>query len=212
VCSTRQNYRQVTSEEFIDLMVEKGAALGWYFNYMPVGDGPDLNLMPTPAQRNYVRKRINQLRRKKPILLIDFFGDGPLVNGCLAGGKLYLHINNKGDVEPCIFCHFAVDNIATKSLKEALNSDFFKGIRQMQPFCHNDLHPCMLIDHPDVIRRLVTTHGAHPTHKGAETLVTGFTEPLRKYSREVAEIYERVWKEEYQWVKQWHGKQFISKS
>ncbi len=206
VCTTSKNYLVVTSDEFVDLMVKKGAALGWYFNYMPVGSDLTLDLMPSPHQRNYARKKISEIRRRKPILLVDFFGDGPFVNGCLAGGKLYLHINSAGDVEPCIFCHFAVDNVKDKSLIEAVNSAFFQGIRKLQPFCHNDLHPCMLIDHPQIIRHLVKKYRAQPTHHGAEILVTHLNEPLKKYSQKVENIYKKVWDEEYQWVRNWQKK------
>lgn len=202
---TRNNWDELTSPGFIDHMIDKGAALGWYFNYMPVGEYPDVSLMPTPEQRNEVRSRITEIRRKKPILLIDFFGDGPLVNGCLAGGKLYVHINNKGDVEPCIFCHFAVDNINNSSLIAALNSSYFRAIRQLQPFCDNDLHPCMLIDHPDLIKKLVDKYNAYPTHSGASSLLNELNPLLHRYSRRTVEILDEVWEKEYRWVEAWRN-------
>lgn len=37
VCYTRANVDAVTSDEFVDLMISKGARYAWYFNYMPVG-------------------------------------------------------------------------------------------------------------------------------------------------------------------------------
>ncbi len=203
VCSTRHNYKVVVSDEFVDMLMKKGAALGWYFHYMPIGRDCDLSVMPTPEQRNYVRARVNHLRSRKPILLVDFWGDGPLVEGCLAGGKLYVHINNKGDVEPCIFCHFAVDNIKDKSLMQALNSHFFKAIRRSQPFGHNDLRPCPLIDHPGAMAGLVEKYSAYPTHEGAESLFGEFIPHLREYARNVTQIYKKVWDEEYKWVYDW---------
>lgn len=44
-CSTRQNCKVIVSDEFIDLMMDKGAVLGWYFNYMPIGREPHLDLI-----------------------------------------------------------------------------------------------------------------------------------------------------------------------
>ncbi|TET55343.1 MAG: radical SAM protein [Actinobacteria bacterium] len=203
VTSTRKNARIIASDSFVDLMIKKGAVVGWIFNHMPVSGDMDLSLMPTPQQRDYVRKRTSELRFKKPILLIDFFGDGSIVNGCLAGGKIYLHINSKGDVEPCIFCHFATDNIKQKSLVEVLNSPFFKGIRKMQPYCDNDLRPCMLIDHPHIFRTLVSKYKPSPTSEGAELLVDKLGPKLDKYGKDLAKIYEPVWKKDYGWVKEW---------
>ncbi len=48
-----------------------------------------------------------------------------MISGCLAGGRKYFHINANGDIEPCVFCHFAVDNIRRTTMHEALASPFF---------------------------------------------------------------------------------------
>ena len=108
---TRHNVDVICSEEWIDLLIEKGALYGWLFLYMPVGDNPDMSLMPTPEQRDKLRVVMRHYRRTKPIFPIDFWNDGTLSGGCIAGGRLYFHINHRGDVEPCIFTHFATENI-----------------------------------------------------------------------------------------------------
>ncbi|UCC59862.1 MAG: radical SAM protein, partial [Dehalococcoidia bacterium] len=118
----RHNTDYVTSDEFMDLMIEKGAIYGWYFLYMPIGRDPRISLMPTPEQRNQVRMAINHFRRTKPVLMVDFWSDGALTAGCINGGRIYFHINHRGDVEPCIFVHYATHNIKECSLVEALNS------------------------------------------------------------------------------------------
>ena len=46
VCYTRANVDYVTSDEFLDLMVEKGVKFGFYFNYMPIGHDADKDLIP----------------------------------------------------------------------------------------------------------------------------------------------------------------------
>jgi len=122
VTATRKNNDIVVSDEFIDIMIKKGVFVGWYFNYIPIGREPDMNLMPTPQQRDYRRKRILEIRKTKNITIADFWNDGNLVQGCMAGGKNYLHINVDGDVEPCVFVHFAADNIKEK--KPGRNNNF----------------------------------------------------------------------------------------
>ncbi|MCL5290989.1 MAG: radical SAM protein [Actinobacteria bacterium] len=203
VTVTRKNIETVVSDDFINFMIEKGSPVGWYFNYMPVGRDPDLSLMPTPEQRNLLRRRAIEIRNEKPLLIIDFFGDGPVVGGCLAGGRHFIHITNNGDVEPCIFCHTSVDNIKDKSLPEVLNSDFFKAIRRSQPFGHNEIRPCPLIDHPGAMAALARKYGARPTHPGADCLFEELLEPLKRYSKKVAGIYEPIWRKEYGWVENW---------
>ena len=40
------------------------------------------------------------------------------IDGCIAGGRQYAHINPAGDVEPCVFIHYSNANIHEKSLLE----------------------------------------------------------------------------------------------
>jgi MoaA/NifB/PqqE/SkfB family radical SAM enzyme len=193
---TRENHDEMISDEFIDLMVEKNCFLGWYFAYMPVGRNPDLDLMPTPEQRLYRLERMNYLRDTKNIVLADFWNDAPLVEGCIAGGRYYIHINNNGDVEPCIFLHFSEDNIKDKSLIEALNSPFFQSIRRRQPYNDNLLMPCMIIDNPQVLRDIIAETDAKPTHPEAEDILTGeMASRLDEYSKNFSSLCNPVWKE-----------------
>ena len=191
---TRRNWQMLISDEFVDPLVAKGAALSWHFLYMPVGGAPDLELMPTPEQRNQIRLGIERLRATKAMFPVDFWGDAPWIGGCIAG-RHYVHVNNEGWVEPCIFCHFATDNIAETSLAEAFNSPYFREIRSRQPFNHNLYMPCMLIDNPQQVREIVEATGAHPTHDGAESLITTLCGALDQYSAEVARVYEQPWME-----------------
>lgn len=127
---TRQNFDALTKPEFYTYLAEKGAFFRWTFLYMPVGRDDTTELMPTAEQRGEYGKLTRYVRDNYPIFPMDFWNDAPYVGGCIAGGTTkYLHINHKGEVEPCIFVHFSVDNIKEKSLQEALNSPFFEEIR-----------------------------------------------------------------------------------
>lgn len=46
ICYTRNNVEAVTSDEFLDMIIEKGCRYAWYFHYMPVGNdaAPELCL------------------------------------------------------------------------------------------------------------------------------------------------------------------------
>ena len=197
VTATRENNELVVSDEFVDFFVEKGCFIGWYFNYIPIGREPSLDLMPAPEQRDYRRQRILEIRKTKNIIVADFWNDGNLVNGCMAGGKNYLHINVNGDVEPCVFVHFAADNIKEKSLAEVLTSPFFMAFRKRQPYTENHLRPCTIIDNPQILRDIVAETGAYPTHEGAESIVTGLAKQLDAYSCAYGKIADKVWEQEY---------------
>jgi MoaA/NifB/PqqE/SkfB family radical SAM enzyme len=192
VTVARNNWRTLVSDEFVDPLIAKGAMLSWNFLYMPVGRDPNTDMMLTPEERNEFRVGISRMRDTKPIFPIDFWGDAPWVNGCIAG-KHYMHINSEGWVEPCIFTHFATDNIRETSLFEAFNSTFFREIRSRQPFNHNLLMPCMLIDNPHQSREIMALTGARPTHHGAESMFTQLRGRLDAYSAEVDRVYDPIW-------------------
>jgi len=193
---SRKNADVVISDEFIDLMLEKGCLWGWYFLYMPVSGDKDLSLMPTPEQRARLWKRHLEIRSQKPIVVIDFWGDAPLVGGCIAG-KYYCHINTQGNVEPCIFTHFQTANIKEKTLKEIMASPVFKEYRKRQPFSKNLLLPCPLIDHPHIFREICQKYNLKPTHPGAETLIKDLAPGLDQYSNQVHKIFDKIWEENY---------------
>ncbi len=195
---TRYNVDTILSDEFTDMLIAKGCLMGWHFLYMPVGREPDTNLMPTPEQRERMRvEGARRIRATKPIFVADFWNDAPYVGGCIAGGRHYFHINSCGDVEPCIFCHFAVDNIKEKSLREVLNSPFFRAIRARQPFNENLLRPCMLIDNPHEFRQIWQEQRPYSTHPGADCLVTNLSVKLDEYAEGVAKVLDPAWERDF---------------
>jgi MoaA/NifB/PqqE/SkfB family radical SAM enzyme len=200
VTETRYNAEEVSSDAFIDEMLELGCFNGWYFQYIPIGLNPDTSLMITPEQRDMLRKRIYKFRNTKPIFVVDFWNDGPAIDGCMAGGKRYLHINCQGDVEPCVFAHFACDNIKEKSLTEILKSPFFTAIREGIPYDGNTLRACMIVDRPEVLREYCNKFNARPTHEGGETIVGELSGEVDKYAQGVARIYNCAW-QEGDWIK-----------
>jgi MoaA/NifB/PqqE/SkfB family radical SAM enzyme len=193
--ATSRNMDAMMDPQFYDWLIEKGAKIGWVFQYMPVGRSPTLDLMVSAEQRKALGQFIYTVRNSRPFFIADFWNDGYLVGGCMAGGKQYLHITNRAEVEPCVFCHFAVDNIRDKSLHEVIRSPFFTDIRNAIPYDGNVLRPCMMVDRPEVFRAHVQKHAPRPSHTGAETLVTSFSDGLDRRARTVAETMDRVWEE-----------------
>ncbi len=192
-----KNTAIITDPNYIDFLLEQGVFALWLFSYVPVGREPNPDLMPSPEQRDRLRRATVQFRATRPMLFVDFWNDGPLISGCLAAGRKYLHINANGDIEPCVFCHFAVDNIRRSSLQEALGSPLFRMIRERQGEHDNLLRPCMLIDHPDYGREFFASEGAYPTHEGAETIFTTLADRMDDYARRYGEIADPVWAQEF---------------
>jgi MoaA/NifB/PqqE/SkfB family radical SAM enzyme len=193
--ATRETNDFIMSDEFVNFFAAQGCFIGWYFNYIPIGTRPTLALMPTPEQRIYRRQRLVALRKKSSIILADFWNDGPLVGGCIAGDR-YLHVNCRGDVEPCVFVHFAVDNIRKKPLAEILNSEFFRAIRRRQPYTQNYYRPCLIIDHPHILREVVKETGAHPTHADAEGILDTLAGDLDRYAHDYGQMADDLWQQQ----------------
>lgn len=202
--ATRDNVKELFSDEFMDFLMEKGVLYTWNFHYIPIGREPNLDMMITPEQREWLAKRVPEIRQSKPIFIADFWNDGSFTNGCIAGGRRYFHINSKGEVEPCAFVHFAADNIKDKSLEEVLQNPLFKEYQKRQPFNDNMLMPCPIIDNPKELREMVKKSGAKPTHPGADNLfdedVAEELEDLAERWRKKSEPIDRERKEKFDFI------------
>ncbi len=188
---TRLNTETVGSDEFIDLMVDKGCALGWLFTYVPVGGEADLEYMATPEQRKLMHYQVEKWRREKPIFVADFWNDGVAVGGCIAGGRSYFHINAMGDVEPCAFVHYANVNIKDTTLVEALRSPLFRAYQENQPFSGNHMRPCPIIDNPWMLEKMVSESGAYSTQKDGIT-ATQLCRPLYGYAAAWGKVADEI--------------------
>ncbi|MCR4925696.1 MAG: radical SAM protein [Clostridiales bacterium] len=197
VCYTRANLEKVTSDEFIDLMIEKGAKYGFYFNYMPVGSAADVELVPTPEQREFMYGWMKKCRDKKtgkPIFTFDFQDDAEYVGGCIAGGRNYFHINSNGDMEPCVFIHYSDSNIREKTILEALQSPLFMSYYHNQPFNDNHLRPCPMLENPEYLRKMVERTGAKSTDMLCPEDVNTLCARCEHFAKEWAPKAEELWK------------------
>lgn len=196
-CYHRYNTEAVASQEYIDLMIEKGCRFGWYFTYMPVGRDSDPEFMATTEQRAYMYRRINEIRSKDPIFVLDFWNDGEFSNGCIAGGKRYFHINANGDCEPCAFIHYANMNIKDHSLLEVLKSPLFISYRRSMPFNKNLLRPCPLLDNPQALRTMVHISQAYSTQVMDDETIDELAAKIEPYANQWAQVSRELWNEKH---------------
>ncbi len=195
---TRDNTEEIISDEYIKMLCDKGSMWTWFFHYVPVGENPDPLLIPTAEQRSRIKKAVYHARNTLPMFAVDFWGDGPEMMGCIAGGRQYIHVNAKGDVEPCTFVHLATHNLNNCTLTEALASPYMKAIRGNIPYDGNMLRPCMIVDRPEYLRQYFKEFKPYETHQGAADYVVKpeiITE-IDKYSCEVKKIMNKEWEEE----------------
>ncbi len=199
VTVTRENAEAVASDEFIHQRLAEGDMFGWFFLMQPIGRTPRPDLMPTAAQRARLREAIWRWRRSNlPIFLGDFWNDGPLVGGCIAGGRYYFHIYANGDISPCVFAPVASGNIFDiidgrseySSLKDFVQRNpLFVAFREEQAKIKDRKRPCLLIDHPEAFRRIVKVRGCRP----AKNMPAGYLEgEVARAIDSVADEWRRV--------------------
>ncbi|KOF56533.1 MULTISPECIES: radical SAM protein [Clostridium] len=196
--TSTHNFETVSSKKFIQMLIDKGSKISWYFIYMPVGVGVDVKNMLTPTQRIELGRRTREIRTTMPYFCIDFFNDAPYVGGCIAG-KYYCHINAKEDVEPCIFSHFSSFNVKNQPLLDAFKTPYFKELRKRQPYNKNLLMPCMMIDNPTVVREVVKKTNAKPTDESANNMISNpeFMKELDELAANFKPAAEKAWKKDF---------------
>lgn len=192
-CYTSRNYADIISEEFFDYMINSGALFVWFFHYMPVGNDAAAELLPTPEQRETVYHRIREFRSKKAIFSMDFQNDAEYVGGCIAGGRRYLHINAKGDVEPCVFIHYSNANIHDVSLLDALKSPLFMAYHDNQPFNDNMLRPCPMLENPEYLRSMVKATAAVNTDYQNPESVDHLCDKTTPYADAWKKTADKLW-------------------
>lgn len=199
-CYTSENVDVVSSEAYYDQMIEWGAVFVWFFHYMPVGSDANIELMPTPEQREKMYYAIRKFRETKEIFGMDFQNDGEFVQGCIAGGRRYFHINAAGDADPCVFIHFSDSNIHEKTLLEVLRSPLFMAYHDNQPFNENMLRPCPMLENPERLREIIKETGAKSTNLESYESVDDLCDRCEAYAEHWKPKADQLWKEHPHYV------------
>lgn len=192
-CYTSKNVEDVSSEKYFDLIIDSGALFVWFFHYMPVGNEAAVELLPSPEQRELMFNKIREYRKCKPIFSMDFQNDAQYVHGCIAGGRNYLHINAKGDVEPCVFIHYSNCNIHDTSLLDAYKSPLFMAYHDNQPFNDNMLRPCPMLENPEFLRQMVKETKAESTDYQSFESVDYLCDKTVKYAENWKPTADKLW-------------------
>ena len=130
VTVTTENIREVTDEDFVGSLEDHGCKVIFYVEFVSVNEY-SAHLAPGDIQREYLAKRLAELRAKhSDMLFISFPGDEAAFGGCLAAGRGFFHINSHGGAEPCPFSPYSDINVRDNSLKEAISSPLFYALRE----------------------------------------------------------------------------------
>ena len=174
VTVTRKNFQEVTSNEFIEWLVGRGALHVNYIPFMPMGrDEHQLTL--TTAQVRELDGFARSVVERYPIFPSVGRSGSDLVTNCDAANRM-LHITADGDVEPCMFVPWTAGNIKTQTILEVMQSPFFQTIRGLNQTGETRLNPCKW-QNSRFLELALRESGAHPTREKKEVL---HGEPLGK--------------------------------
>ena len=151
---TSKNYDTITSQDFIQRLIETGCKFFLFVEYNPIKPNTE-HLMVTKSQREKIMDIVRSFREKWPALFIEVPGDEDEIGGCLGAGKGFIHISAEGDVEPCPFAPYSDMNLRNVSLKDALNSDFLRKIRENHAQLHSSDGSCGLWAKRDMVKKFL---------------------------------------------------------
>lgn len=126
---TSDNIETVTNKKFIEDLISDGCKLFFFVEYVPVEAGTE-RLILSDNDQQLLMQRVALLRQNYPVSFIAFPGDEEQFGGCIASGRGFIHISPEGDVEPCPFAPFSDSNLKDKTLRECIQSQFLKKIRE----------------------------------------------------------------------------------
>ncbi|MEW5920021.1 MAG: radical SAM protein [Bacillota bacterium] len=142
------NTAYLGSDAFIEKMIDCGCGVGFFSEYVPCGPNVHPDWVLGEMQRDAFRRRVLELRRAKPLVLIQFpqdeYGED---NYCSAAGRASLHINSQGGIEPCPFIAVACENIREGGLLAACRSPFLQAIREQPELLRRKRFACALFEH-----------------------------------------------------------------
>ncbi len=143
VTTTRKNFDHVTSVAFVRQMIDNGARVFTFVEYVPMAPGTE-NLVLTPVQKKTLQAVLADFNQKFPALFIGFPGDEDTYGGCLAAGRGFVHVSPSGDLEPCPAAPYSDANLAQESLEEALRSRLLGRLRGKPEFLTETEGGCAL--------------------------------------------------------------------
>lgn len=160
---TGENMEEVVEESFVERFIDLGATYLWFYAFRPVGSDPAPELCVGREKMLAFRRRLLELRKKMPIILIDTYWDADGVAACPASKGLGFHIGPTGGVEPCPPLSFAREFLGDHQ------GDLFRSInesrllRDFQEFVRERTKGCVILENPHELAEFFRRHEATDT-------------------------------------------------
>lgn len=190
---TGTNVDEVLTDQYVRQIIDCGAMYLWYYVYRPVGADPSPQFCVRPEQMIPLRKRLLELRRRHPIVLIDTYWNAAGEAVCPAALGMGFHIGPKGSIEPCPPMSFACENIRQNNgdLFATINgSQFLRGFQQ---FVNERTRGCVILESPHELAAFLRESGAADTSGRDAWSELLASQPRSSHHRPGEEVPEDFW-------------------
>jgi len=132
---TKLDFDTIINYKFMKKLTGLGCKIFFLPEYTAIRGGTE-DWVPTAGQRDATPDIMRSFRAQFPAIFIALPSDEDEFGGCLSAGRGFIHVSSEGNLEPCPFAPYSDTNLKDTPLKEALQSEFLRAIRQN----HDELH------------------------------------------------------------------------
>ena len=163
---TRRNFGLVTSRRFVADLVDRGAKLFFYVDYVPIKPGTEY-LVPSPTQRGLEPFTMMVLKGEFRAVFLASSASESAYGGCMAAGQGFVHVSAEGDLEPCPFSPFSDTNLRRVPLRVALQSRLLRNIRESGEHLSESAGGCALWARREWVQSLMAAPEGAPAGEQA---------------------------------------------
>lgn len=156
---TRQNFDTIINHRFIEGMVKLGCRVFFLPEYTAIRGGTE-DWVPTQGQRATIPEIMNAFRNQFPAIFIALPSDEEEFGGCLSAGRGFIHVSAEGNVEPCPFAPYSDTNLKQSTLKDSLQSELLRAIRENHDQLHEAEGGCALWAKREWVQSLLNNNRA----------------------------------------------------
>jgi MoaA/NifB/PqqE/SkfB family radical SAM enzyme len=161
---TSMNFSVVVNRAFLEGLIKLGGRAFFFVEYVPIQEDSQ-GLVMTEEQKREMLRLVSEFRRRVRALFVMLPGDETEFGGCLAAGRGFIHVNSSGDVEPCPFAPYSDSAIRDSTLREALNSELLRKIRERHGDLQETTGGCALWRERDWVQGLLSEKQAKSSKK-----------------------------------------------
>ncbi|MDY0168216.1 MAG: radical SAM protein [Thermoguttaceae bacterium] len=190
---TGRNLDEVTADDYVRYFIDRGAMYLWYYVFRPMGPDPSPEFCVDRDKMLCFRRRLLELRRRHPIILIDTYWNAAGEAVCPAALGLGFHIGPGGSIEPCPPLSFACETLGDNEgdLFRTINESHF--LRGFQQFVTERTRGCVILECPDELARFLRESGASDCSGRDALAEISASQPRSSHHLPGEEIPEDYW-------------------